>query len=445
MAAGQATGQTIEEQLNQAGQTFYKNPVYNRSNIETKAHVNARNQYKKEVFQNNEVVKDPYTGKQIYKNQATAKEQNGNIKQSGEVDHIVPLKNVHNQTKEKVWVTQDEVGDVANNEDNYWVVSTEYNRSKNDSTNKEVVKQEKVDLTEEGKKQALKDQKNAQKAIDKKLTKAKYKNIRETGHKAGKEGAKNAGVTAFATSAVFNFVDVIQGKKEVEDALLETATTATVATVSGYVVTGTMTVVAHSLTGGKSQILKTLGQANAPAKIITAISVTGKTLHDWSTGEITTQECILQLGEKGLSYATMGYSTAVGQALIPIPILGGVIGALIGTSMTSGLYSKLIQDLETKQLEREERMRIIAECKFLAQEERRFKAELEAYLEEYFRDYQHCFNEALTCIYDSFQSGDSEGVVKGANQITRKLGGTVNFETKSEFDVLMNSSVTFKL
>lgn len=86
-----------------------------------------------------------------------------------------------------------------------------------------------------------------------------------------------------------------------------------------------------------------------PAKIITAVVVTGDTIARFGRGEITTQECIIELGERGLNFATTGYSMAVGQAVIPIPIVGAAVGALVGSILTSSLYNQLINTLQTKE------------------------------------------------------------------------------------------------
>ena len=78
-------------------------------------------------------------------------------------------------------------------------------------------------------------------------------------------------------------------------------------------------------------------------------------------------------------------------------------------------------------------MRIIEESKRAAEMAREFRKELESYLAEYFREYQDCFDEALSEIQCSVLEGDADGIIAGANQITRKLGGKVAYETTEEF------------
>jgi hypothetical protein len=130
---------------------------------------------------------------------------------------------------------------------------------------------------------------------------------------------------------------------------------------------------------------------------------------------------------------------AVGQALIPIPIVGGAVGALVGSMLTSNLYNGLINELQMKQLEHEERMRIIAECNAAAEQTRVFRAELESYLDSYFKEYRACFDNAISSMGLAYAMGDADDVIAGANDITRKLGGQVKFKTVSEFKSFLDS------
>ena len=62
-----------------------------------------------------------------------------------------------------------------------------------------------------------------------------------------------------------------------------------------------------------------------------------------------------------------------------------------------------------------------------------FPGELESYLEAYFKDYQDCFDDALSEIQYGYQTGDAESMVSGANRITQILGGQVRYKTMGEF------------
>lgn len=403
------------------------------------------------AFANGKTARDPYTGAELVKKQKDAKIKFGEDWQNhaAEADHIDPLSQVAKRTSKNPFLTESDVREIGNADDNFQVLSRKLNQTsktagKGGSTQQEwaddATRMEGVaDSIETGEsidtvKKRIKDTgKAAEKHNNRRAFKKGVKNAVGTAHEAGIAGAQNAGVTAVTMSGIMNLVSVIKGEKSGEDAIADTIKDGGKAAVTGYAMGGGLTVVSQSLSYSSSEFVQALAKNNVSGKIITAVMVTGDTLKKWGEGEITTQECILQLGDKGLNMATMGYSMAVGQALIPIPIVGGAVGALVGSMLTSNLYNGLINDLQTKQLEHEERMRIIAECNAAAEQARRFREELEDYLDAYFQEYRTCFNDALSSMHLAYEIGDADGVIAGANDITRKLGGKVNYGTVEEF------------
>ena len=360
-------------------------------------------------------------------------------KHLAESDHVKPLERVYNDTKKNVWNTTDDIKTAANSNDNIRVSSRKYNNPKRSRTNEEYVNNEDylkskgVELTDAGKQQALKDGELAELSINKQLKSAAVKNIVKTGHKAGKAGAQNAGITALTMSGIMNLVAVVKGEKNGEDAITDTVKTGGKAAVTGYALGSGMTVLSHSLSKSSSRFIQGLVKANVPAKVITAVLVTGDTLKKWGEGKITTQQCLIELGDKGLNLATAGYSMTIGQALIPIPIVGGAIGALVGSMLTSTYYNNLITMLQTREMNHQERSRIIAECHAAAEQTKAFRKELERYLESYFKEYRDCFDSAIASMRFSFQMDDADGIIAGANDITRKLGGRIYYETVEEY------------
>ena len=131
---------------------------------------------------------------------------------------------------------------------------------------------------------------------------------------------------------------LLNGEKSAEEAIADTVAQSGKAAVDGYVMSSSLTVLGRKMSSSSSEFIRNLAEANVPGKVVTAVMVTGDTLAKWGSGEITTQECMIELGDKGLNMATMGYFMAIGQAAIPIPIVGGAIGAMVGTTLTSGYY-----------------------------------------------------------------------------------------------------------
>lgn len=457
IGSGIALDESIQQSISDANKKYYR-PDYNPKT--RKEYYDSGSTHKKvmdDAFADGKKVYDPYTGVELKKTQREAKEiygENWN-KGVGEADHIDPLGNLVRRFKKNPYLTTDDIKEVANESDNYQVLSRKLNQNnkevgKGGSTQKEwaddSVRMEGLEKNIESgesiesvKKRIRDNGEEAEKRNNERLKKKTAENLFDTVNEAGKQGALNAGVTSATMSGIMNIVSVIKGEKNCKDAVEDTIKDGGKAAITGYAMGGGLTAVSQTLSYSSSKFLQFLAENNVPGQIITSVMITGDTLKKWGNGDITTQECIIELGDKGLNTITMGYSMAVGQTLIPIPIVGGAVGALVGAVLTSNLYNGLIDDLKNRQYEHEERMKKIDECKAIAEQARAFRIELQGYLDKYFDDYKQCFDSALQSIEVSFENGEADGVIMAANQITYKLGGTVKYNNVDEFKTFLDS------
>ena len=259
------------------------------------------------------------------------------------------------------------------------------------------------------------------------------KSVAQISHRAGMEAATNSAQFGATMSALVNIVSVAKGEEDIQDAAMNIGRDTLSAATTGYGIGIVGSVLKGAMQNASSSTLRAISNTNLPSYIVTFAITTAKTISQYASGQISTQECLLNLGEKGIGMATTGYAMTIGQAVIPIPVVGAAVGALVGSMLTSNYYNQLIITLQTKELEHQDRLRIIAECEEATRQARAFREELELYLESYFKEYRDCFDHALAAIQTSFQMGDADGVIMGANQITRKLGGRVYYNNMAEF------------
>lgn len=448
-ATGFSATSSAQASIEDASRVFSK-PANYTGNRQLFDSGTAKANVKKDAFAGGAIARDPYTGDMLELRKIDAKRKYGEnwVDHLAEGDHITPLEKIYEKTKNKAFLKQSDIREIGNADENLQTVSRRFNNAKRKRTNEEFVNDDAymektgVKLSGDAKQRAIDTGKASEASIDKKIRYTSAKNALKTGHEAGMSAAANAGQTVAVISTAMNCAAVIRGEKTAKDALADIAVDTGKATVSGYVMGGGLTTLQHSLSSSSAPFLKALSQSNAPGQVITAVMLTGNTLARYGRGEISTQECLIDLGEKGLNFATAGYSMAVGQALIPIPVVGAAVGALVGGMLTSQYYHTLLANLQQKQLEHEERQRIIAECAVVAEQARAFKEELESYLSAYFKEYQGCFDEALSEMQYALQTGDANGVISGANRITRKLGGRVMYETVDDCGAfLLNGSL----
>ena len=425
---------SINNNVIKAEKTFAKSKIYDRKLYDS----NYKETFKEEFFKSNKEVVDPYTEKELVINQKIAKANYGEedwAKHSAETDHIVPLEEIYNSHKNDKWITDADIKDVANIDENYELISKSINTAKGSKTNEEFANSvnEKHNISNANKKAATERGKKANNYIESSLNTRATKNIIKTGHTAGIDSMSNAGTSTLATSGILNLISYTRGEISEKEALKNITKDTIKSGATGYALGSSLTVISHSLSDSSSKFIQGLIKSNVPSKIVTAVMMTGNTLKRYANNEISTQECIIEIGEKGINCATVGYAMAAGQTLIPIPVIGAAIGALIGSVAINKYSSSIKETLKNKELEHQKRLQLIEEYEKSEKQAKKFKEELEGYLKSYFKEYQDCFDEALFDIKYSFQTGDADGVIAGANKITEKLGGKVKYNNVEEF------------
>lgn len=410
---------------------------------------NAKQRVKEEIFKNGDVY-DPYTGEKLCltENEARLKYGDAYKEHWAAGDHITPLKHVYDRNKKSPWLTDQDIKDTANRKHNIEAISTTTNSRKGDKTNREFLGDNDKRPQEISGSKAFKGivrGEISESRIQAELTVKKIGHMSEAFHDSGKNAVETSLPMAASMSGIMNIVAVMKGKKTTDEAIADTVIDTGKSAATSYAVTGALTVVSRTLAASDSTFVQSLVNANVPAKIVSTVMMTCKTLMRYAEGKINTRECLIELGQSGITCLTSGIgmaagsgiginlALAVGQTVIPIPIIGATIGALIGASVTSVLFGNLTEKLNQKQFDHEERLRIIEERTAAAEQYRAFNRELQSYLDNYFSDYQNCFDSSLLLISCGINNGSVDEVITGANQITRKNGGKVLYENFDEF------------
>lgn len=189
-----------------------KRNTYDRKIIENPA---AMDKYKEERFNenpSNKLVKDEYTGnKNLYANRNNPDKRRNDSKYDfqAETDHIVPLKQLHEEFKGNYGLSDEDIKKIANADVNLALVSGRLNGRKKDLSNsifiakqEELKKQGKpyVELTEEAKANMLKKENDANDGIDDKANAIVADNLLGRGeadkkelHKAYADAEKKSG------------------------------------------------------------------------------------------------------------------------------------------------------------------------------------------------------------------------------------------------------------
>lgn len=266
------------------------------------------------------------------------------------------------------------------------------------------------------------------------------KEIHKLSNRAGIEGAKIGAAVGGGISTIQNTVAVIKGDKDVAEALIDVVGDTSKATAFSYATGYIGSALKGAMQNAPSKYLQALSKTNLPAVIVgTALDI-GKTLTKFAAGEIDGTQCLEELGEKGSGMLAASMGAAVGQTLIPIPIVGGLIGGMVGYTLSSMYYNSLLSALKNAKMAREERLRIEAECLESINAIKEYRLQIEIIVNNYLQENQSAFDSAFSEMEIACNTADINKFIKGANKITQQIGGVPLFETKQELDGLMDSN-----
>ena len=153
---------------------------YVRSNLEDSS---AMNDYKEKQRHGEKKIKDEYTGKDnlyVSQNNMPDNYNDETHRKQAQPDHIVPLKQLHEQYKHNYALDDSDLKRIANSESNLAITSAEINQVKRDMTNKQYIEwmdERGKPLDENTKKIMLQKQKEATKSIESDVNKTVAKNL----------------------------------------------------------------------------------------------------------------------------------------------------------------------------------------------------------------------------------------------------------------------------
>ncbi len=269
--------------------------------------------------------------------------------------------------------------------------------------------------------------------------------VAKIANKAGMETAERSAIIGGSVSIVKNLVAVYKREEEPETAIInvakDTATTAAVGYGTGFVGTALKGVMQNS----SSEYLQGLSKTNIPATVAAMTVSAAKTLSRYINGEIDGVECLETLGEQGTGMISSAMYAAVGQALIPIPVIGGMIGGMAGYAISSASYKTLVESLKDAKLAKEEREYIEKICEEHIKMIREYRAEMEEIISTYLIESTNVFRDSFSGIKTALEIGDVDGVIDSTNAIAKMFGGQPTFSSFEEFEQKMLKGEEFKL
>lgn len=264
-------------------------------------------------------------------------------------------------------------------------------------------------------------------------------------HEAGVECSKISASVQGIISIVGNINSVYNGDIEPEEAVINVAKDTVKAGAVGYAKGFISAPIKSAMQNSSFKTLRVLSKTNVPLAIAEGAYLSAETLKKYYEGEIDGLECLEILGDKGTGIIASSMFAVAGQILIPIPILGSVIGGMVGYSLSSATYEVLTNALKEAKLAKEEREQIERICNEQIKMIRQYREYMEKVINEYLFDYKYTFEKSFFEIKKSLKIDDVDLFIDNANIISKKFGGKTNFSNLEEFNDKMLKGETFKL
>ena len=256
-------------------------------------------------------------------------------------------------------------------------------------------------------------------------------------HQAGMEAAEFGAVIGGSIAIVQQTVALLQGKVEVEDAVVEVGKATVKRAGQSYVVAAGGSLVKGAMEQASHKTIQAASMSGLPQAMV-QVAITGsQVLYKYFTGKIDGRECVQELSQQSANMLAASLFTMIGQAVIPIPVVGGLVGGMVGYALSSATFGMLKQAFAEQDIARERRREIEATCEMHIQQMNVYRKQFETLMARYLAEEKEFFRMTFTGMQDALAVNDTQWVIDTGNEMIRHFGGEVTFTNQEEFDALM--------
>lgn len=327
-------------------------------------------------------------------------------------------------------------------------LSSQLDRLKNSEKTEEFTKIENrikdlKKLKENLKKASLTTEEAREARLSPKLSTAK--DVLKLSHRAGLDAAQTASLIGGSVSIVKNITAVFKNEKNTGEAVRDVALDTGRAGALGYGTGFAGSIIKGAMQNSESTYIRALSKTNIAGTTVNIAITSTRILTNYFNGEIDGVQCLEMLGQEGVGMVASAMFATIGQIAIPIPVVGGLIGGMIGYALSSASYGLLLNALKEKEMAHKERMYIESVCAEHIKMIREYRLEVEKIINQYLSNKLEVFNESFAGIKNALEIGDIDLFIENTNKITENFGGKPAFSTIDEFDEIMLTKTTIKI
>ncbi|MFP6209179.1 hypothetical protein ACLGCU_04570 [Helicobacter pylori] len=258
------------------------------------------------------------------------------------------------------------------------------------------------------------------------------KDVASVSHQAGMNAAQTGALISGSVSLVTNVWECVVNGKDPKKAIKYTA----IATLKGGVLNYCSAFASSSLGGlmqsSANKVIQSLGKGSVPAMIVGAGVANCKVFIDYFRGKIDEIELLKRLGKANTTLISSGAMAVAGQALIPIPVVGALIGGLVGAILSETCFNAFLKAREEAKLARQRRIEIEKECREIIKQLEAYQNQFKEVFEKYFHETTKFFNQSFNELERASYAGDADLAIAVNNKSREWLGQKALFDNKQE-------------
>ncbi len=256
------------------------------------------------------------------------------------------------------------------------------------------------------------------------------KDMASHSHQAGMNALGVGVLVSGVVSSITNLLECVTKGKDPKKALKHTA----IATLKGgaysYGVAFSSSLLGGVMQNSTNKVIQSFGKSSLPAMIVGACVANVTVFGRYLSGKIDEVELCKQLGRTNTSLLSGGAMALAGQALIPIPVVGALIGGFVGAALSEAFFNAL--NSKKVELARQRRIEIEKECRESIRLLKMYRNQFKEVFERYFQETARFFNESFDELERALYAGDADLAIAVNNKSREWLGQKALFDNKQE-------------
>ncbi|MGL2625200.1 hypothetical protein ACQJ50_04970 [Helicobacter pylori] len=271
------------------------------------------------------------------------------------------------------------------------------------------------------------------------------KDVASVSHQAGMNAMQTGAFISGCVSLLTNIYECIANGKDPAKAFKHT----TIATLKGGALSYCSAFASSSLGGlmqnSANKIIQSLGKGSAPVMIVGACVANATVLTRYFSGKIDGTELCKQLVKANTTLISSGAMAVAGQALIPIPVVGMLIGGFVGAVLSETCLNALLKAREYAKLARQRRIEIEKECREIIKLLKAYQNQFKEVFEQYFHETTKFFNQSFDELERALYALDADLAIGVNNKSREWLGQKALFDNSKEGWELITSNKDIRM